>query len=301
MRKTLFATALSLALASTGALATGDTVTHYTAGSSGSITQETSVNAGSISGAYTTGNGYASTNGSATMGANTGGYSVHAPSYAAVKGATAVEGQTTSSTFVLGNGEAGSVAFGNAEAKLEAKADFEKGSHDHQQYCLWNHCVLGPAYNEQTEKEGDVSLELKAKGGSYSDTYSDGTGGGYSKNGFEAAAVGKAVADVDKTYRHGVKVVSTGSWVDLATKAKTYSKNKDWGNGVAEGEAGAFAKALGDASAEANYPGHEIREPHYTPTNPKCNNGFGNGPDCAPPGHVKNGGGAHPGQDEQGS
>ncbi len=30
----------------------------------------------------------------------------------------------------------------------------------------------------------------------------------------------------------------------------------------------------------------------------RCNNGFGNGSDCEPPGHIKNGGGAHRRQDD---
>lgn len=243
MRKSIIALGAALVLASGSALATGNhgvrIITHNTNSFGGGVLQGTSANATSVSGAASTGNGYAVTGGVSNMQATSASKLVTGPSIAIVGGRTAVSGHTASETLVLGSAAAGTLATGDAKSGVIGGAGFESGSHNH----ICGRFGCSPGFNYQTTQAGEASILAKSKGGATSATGSIGTGGGLSVNGFAAHGNAKALADVD-VYRGG-NVATTDANVWTSSGAESYSLNL----GNATGGAGALGIGTGHADS----------------------------------------------------
>ena len=247
MRTSIIAIGAALALASASALATGNhgprIITHTTNSYGGGLVTGTSANAASVSGAVTTGNGYAATAGRSDMTAHSAGRLVVGPSFALVGGRTNVSGSTVSETLVLGQGAAGTVAAGDAGALTIGGAGFETSKHNH----LCGRFGCSPRFNERTVESGEAGILAKSKGGALSATGSIGPGYGLSANGFDAHGNAKGMADVDR-YRGGLVTTDSGVWTNSGASA--YSLNL----GNATGGAGAIGVGIGHADAWAVAP-----------------------------------------------
>jgi hypothetical protein len=197
MRKSILAVTAALALGlSSSVMASGQfgTVTHSGSDSGGSLIQGSSASAGSISGAITTETGFAGTYGISNMTATSSGKLRSNETLGLVKGTSFVKGHSESGTLVEGEGMAGSIAGGHADAGFSGSADFSEGSHQH--FCIY---LCGPSYNEELTQSGETFALGGATGSSWAATGSIGDGEGLSVQGFEAYgnAKGKTAIDQD--------------------------------------------------------------------------------------------------------
>lgn len=142
---------------------------------SGALIQGSSAQAGTISGATTTGTGFAGTYGIANMQAGTTGELRTGPNRAFVNGTTFVTGHSESGTLVEGAGAAGSIAGGKADANVLGSADFDGN-----------------------RKGGEAEISAGSTGKSWAATGSIGDGEGISVQGFEGYGDAKAKAKITK-------------------------------------------------------------------------------------------------------
>jgi len=224
MRKTILAVSAALALGLASSVMAA-TITHSDTGSQGNLQQGSTVQAGSISGATTTGTGFAGTYGISNMSASTTGRLRTDLNTAVVIGTTSVSGHSESGTLVEGAGAAGSIAGGNADAFARGDADFAEGSHQHN--CFLVFC--GPAVNQETVQEGNADFTAGSNGASWAATGSIGDGEGTSVQGFEANGDASAKSKIKVRNNGTVKAVSN---VTSASGAQAYTL--ETGNAIGE-------------------------------------------------------------------
>ena len=237
MRKSIIAVTAALALGLASSVMAG-TVTHSDTGSQGNLQQGSAVQAGSISGATTTGTGFAGTYGISNMGAQTTGRLRSDLNTAVVIGTTSVQGHSESGTLVEGAGAAGSIAGGNADAFVTGDADFAEGTHQHGTFFG---IPVTPAYNFDTTQEGNADINAGSTGSSWAATGSIGDGEGTSVQGFTADGDASAKSKI-KTRNNGtVKAIS-----NVTTSSGATAYTLETGNAIGETE----AAGLGFAGAD---------------------------------------------------